>query len=391
MQKENSTSSLFGQLTQTVQSNSQDGERTAPEARALPALAVACPVYSLSWEKIAPPTSKTGVEVTQHEEVLQESPVEVSFDWLRCSFPDLTEWQAIALLLDLGETAALPHGRHGYRSAVAQGNITLLYDGTPGMGVCLDITGEGMRQIESSGRVKDWRTFLATLQGAGAKFSRLDIACDDKAGLLDLEEIVAAAEAGTVSTHFQQWRRDEGKRTFGDQGERSPGLTLYFGSRTSDSFVRIYDKAAQQQEEGHWVRVEMEVKGKRAPMLADAFINGGTAVLVGYLRGLLDFKEAGEHSERSRWQTVSWWETFLASAEVVRLTIAQQALTMERVMKWVNNQVAPTLAMVLKVHGGDLDILLNVINAALPRIKKWRLAQLLALPSMGDAFAPSTG
>jgi phage replication initiation protein len=253
------------------------------------------------------------------------------------------------------------------------------------MGVCLDITGEGLRQIEASGRVKDWQHFLLSLKDAGASFSRLDVACDDKTELLNLAEIVAAAEAGTVCTHFQQWRRDEGKRAFGDQGERSPGLTLYFGSRSSDSFVRIYDKAAQQQQEGHWVRVEMEVKGKRAPLLVDAFIEGGPSALVGYLRGLLDFKEPGEHSERSRWNTVDWWENFLGFAEVVRLSIAEQALTMERVMKWVNGQVAPTLAMVLKVHGGDLDVLLNVITAALPRVKKWRLAQLLALPELEQA------
>lgn len=50
------------------------------------------------------------------------------------------------------------------------------------------------------------------------------------------------------------------------------GATLYIGSRTSDWFTRIYDKGIEQKAAppGHWLRFELEIKGRAADGVAAA-------------------------------------------------------------------------------------------------------------------------
>ena len=45
----------------------------------------------------------------------------------------------------------LGHGRNGYRKGLYFGSISILYDGNPGMGTCLDMSGQGCRSFEEYG------------------------------------------------------------------------------------------------------------------------------------------------------------------------------------------------------------------------------------------------
>ena len=97
-------------------------------------------------------------------------------------------------------------------------------------------------------------------------FGRIDVALDDRNGVIDVDRIYAAVKAGHCVSHFRQSRLISGL----DLGSGlDTGKTLCMGSRQSDTYLRIYDKAAEQRAkekpvEGTWIRWEMEWKAERA-------------------------------------------------------------------------------------------------------------------------------
>lgn len=313
--------------------------------------------------------------MTQREQDPPEGQVSVCVDYARFTLPDSLGWKAVVDWLRLPGFQTMPKSRYGYRSAEGAGHVTVLHDGNEGMGTCVDITGKGCRELEAEGRVQDYAEFVGDVMGIGGKFSRIDFAIDDREGIIDLDVIQQAAEEGRLSTHFRNWRVEEGWRVVG--GGKEGGRTLYFGKRTSSVMVRIYDKAAQEGVPGHWVRVEIEAKDERAQALVEAFHARGMQVVAEYLLALLDFKEQGEHSLRSRWQTAAWWAALLDTTRKLRLRIAGTVQTLEQVKRWLQKQVAPSLAILMMASGGDLDELLRIIEEGRYRVKPWRLARLL--------------
>jgi phage replication initiation protein len=201
---------------------------------------------------------------------------------------------------------------------------------------------------------------LSRALNVGAKVTRIDLAWDDREGVLSIDEILEARNAGLCVSRFRgsklidQCRLVDGQVT---------GKGVYFGSRTSDSFLRIYDKALEQGEDGHWVRVELELKSDRA--MAAALILSRwwdlsvQAQLAGVLYGLMDFKVAGaDDANRSRWETEPWWLAFLKVVEKCQLEVVAKDRTIEDAVRYLVEQVAPTLSVVVEILGVDiLDVL----------------------------------
>ena len=297
----------------------------------------------------APPASNTGVRDTGAfcdwlSATAQEDP-ETVLRWLTPSSASLSDW------------VTLHHGGLGYRVCVQRGHLRVYSDGAPGMGVHFSLSGQAVRQVEQEFRLftqEAWRAWLSLMRERGCRFTRVDAAMDDLGpeGLLSMAAIEEAARSRCLVSLFrtcEKRRRDmwelagEGRAEVLESGE-----TLYFGSRSSDMFVRIYDKAAQQGEAFHHVRVEVEAKNGNAEELVTRIIAEGFKVVPQVLRAYLDFKTPGETKNKSRWETAPWWDAFLCSAEKARLRVVRAAArTLETVKAWLNRQAAQSLAVVL--------------------------------------------
>lgn len=349
-----------------------------------------------SIDSSKPPVSNTGVEMTF------ESGWKV--DWLSFTYtdPSKTLSDVISIVCpsipqpartfptsceDSGQLPSIPgvvamnRGMMGYKSGLAIGAIKILYDGNEGMGIHVAMSGDACRQIEAMG-LKDWADYLHRLFRSGCKFTRLDIAFDDFAGYLDLDVILASARSGNVSCHFKSLA-EINSWNIGKVNSESDGKTVYFGKRSSDTFLRFYDKAAEQKQEGlHWVRAEIELKRRNAHSFVELLITAGfdfAEMSAGYLRGILDFKEPGEHCERSRWKTVDWWESFLDYAEKIRLKVESvRGHTLERAKKWLYRQVSPTIAMLVKADNGNFGLLLDAFSEGERRLKAHHLSMIYA-------------
>lgn len=257
-------------------------------------------------------------------------------------------------------------GAYGYgHSETILGSGLICYSGNDeARGVCVVLPASALSHVALS--VSE---LFLELSGMGASVSRLDFALDDYEGLLDLTEIERALAYGEVSTRWKSYEPRAGKLTIGSLGV-GQGQTVYLGSRTSETFARIYDKNKEQAAKNpefvpypHWVRFEIEIKKRRAQQLFGellALISSGSedigGFLAGFIRGLVDFKQADlDDSNRSRWPTVAWWDTFLSFSAKLRLTLPRGIDTIEKVKRWVMRSLSPMLAVVASIDAMWLD------------------------------------
>jgi DNA relaxase NicK len=132
----------------------------------------------------------------------------------------------------------------------------------------------------SAGIVSQWdetklKTMLAWIFAQKGHVTRVDVALDDREATVAVETVRQAVEAGQVVSRSKQFKviqasnHREGVRT---------GETLYFGSRESQSMLRVYDKRLELQAKGredaasYGVRWEMELKQDRAQACAKALL-----------------------------------------------------------------------------------------------------------------------
>lgn len=230
------------------------------------------------------------------------------------------------------------------------------------MGIHIILPGSALPDLKVTAlgainRVYDW----------GGKISRLDIAFDDYEGTLDIETMYEKILSGQLVTRFRKVSRIDGASIGKD--ERT-GYTVNVGSRKSEAFIRIYDKAIEQKARGvdsasipeNWIRVEVELKGKKANAFGKLL--GETAREMGIsaggicarlLLGLLDFKEENpDDSNKSRWGTSDWWSEFIGENEKLFLSLGKPVKEMEDTRNWIRTQVAVSLAMIV-LSADDLD------------------------------------
>jgi phage replication initiation protein len=309
----------------------------------------------------APPLCRTGVQ----------TPTECLVDSLRVTFPLDTTLETVCLLFGgSAGSVSLPHGYRHYKHAMLlRPGVTVLHGGRPEMGVHVEVSGAGCRQLEAEGVVECWQQFIARCLAFNGRFGRIDVAIDDRAGLLDMQQIEGAAWRGRCKG--RQVLRDT------DRDGVELGHTIYFGSRESDTFCRLYDKRLEQRAKGatddsHWVRAELELKSERAHALAQVLAAGDLmATVAGVLRSHLVFVEPTADTHRERWPVCEWWLRFLAEAEKVKLKLkpAEGLLTIQRAHRWLTVAAGPVLAALMEHQQGSLEWLLDVITVAAARMK----------------------
>lgn len=181
------------------------------------------------------------------------------------------------------------------------------------------------------------------------QFTRLDIAFDDKDGeVLDFARI--RDHCLYRSCVCSRFRSIYVPRL--DLITASEVRTIYFGSRRSDTFVCIYDKALEQKRDGHWLRVELRLARGRAQAMAVRLVAEFRGILdpvwlfSSYLLGYIDFKQPTGDKNKSRWPTVKWWSDFLNTAGKLKLSLPEIAVSIPRSCAWLSSQVYTTLAFV---------------------------------------------
>jgi len=322
-------------------------------------------VFSPALEAGSAPDSLTGLPCTA------DAPeAAVSVDWFSCTFP-LEEYAGVensvrALLVRLAhfvdDQEMLDYAKFGYSKMMRlnDGALLMWNPDRKEMGIHLEIPSSAFASFLAPQDTIEGLVHFLVHQLHGRP-TRLDIAFDDFAGQLEIEDIRRWCEAGWLTSKWQIMRSEnEFRHSAGNMLPR--GRIIRFGRRESRSYCRIYDKRLEQLamkrpcEHAHWHRVEIELKGVKAEAATELlFAPDRPDKLRGLLYAHLDFKVHDPNdSNTRRWNTVDWWLRFLCNVGKVQLSIPKPGRSIEKTGRWIEQYVLPSIALLVEaLSDGD--------------------------------------
>lgn len=212
---------------------------------------------------------------------------------------------------------------HGYDTVFSAEGIKIGWSTTrEDMGLCVEFTGNGCRSYESYSSL-GWRDLLVELNSqADFHVTRLDVAYDDREGdkLLNLPQLMEATRDKNYVSKFRTWQV-----IYGNMGEG-----VNFGSRSSDMYIRIYNKTLERINNGHaeddfrnfhWIRFELQLRNTRAENMIKAILECGSVgnAFIGVVAHVLKFCNPSNDSNTRRWKIAPYWQRFIDGAVKISL------------------------------------------------------------------------
>lgn len=168
------------------------------------------------------------------------------------------------------------YGFYSYPEHYYFGDIYIMASPKKEQGILLELKGKGCRQFESYllAQGRNWYDFFYQCLQENGIMKRLDLAINDRAGLLDIPELIEKCNTGECISVFKGFEDyGSGELIPGrDQHKAQMGKTLYLGSKQSEVYFCIYEKAYEQyvkrgipvEEADIKNRFEIRLKNKRA-------------------------------------------------------------------------------------------------------------------------------
>lgn len=250
----------------------------------------------------------------------------ISLDWLSVTFKEYNH-EARAFLDTYASFPSVQttKARHGYTDAIMDGcgTVTMWDIEYTSMGHHVQFSGSALRNIfECHGIQVD--ALLRSCANAGGRISRLDLAKDLSGEAIDLQAVHKSLEQGNLRGTARKYSRV----TSNDGGD-----TIYIGSRQSEKFIRIYDKAAESKLPGElWTRFEIETKSDVARAVASLLLSTSrwTAVFDELANGML-----GDLTILKLGAFYSLGEVPIGIPKITRIGDRE---------KWISDQVIPAVA-----------------------------------------------
>jgi len=281
---------------------------------------------------------------------------------LQEKFADVGGWSAVQL----------PHGGYGYRESLIGSFNTRLYYGADRPEAFVIMTGAVCDQLPA-GVISQ---FLHAAANGRMRLRRIDIAFD---GLVDLD-----GKAISPRALFERVRVDRSiLRTWANRDsicyhetlEAGGGETIDIGARSSERYVRIYNRRGL-------TRLELELKGQRAEMLPKKWANAPVffgAFAVGMLRDFLDFVESSKRPNTAPLQP--WWAAMVERFERIPMRIKPGEITVDGRWEWLKRQTSASLLMIIRASGGESEkIIERLIEEGNLRFSGRHEAFLAAVP-----------
>lgn len=318
-------------------------------------------------------------------------------DWI--SFTVTASMAVENVIQFMGFSSALftemPRGSNGYKHMKKYEDISVLYDGFEDMGIHVNISGGSVATLLNSFKetlsVSDspfgvaydlWNDdvfsrFCKEVLEIGS-FTRIDIAIDDLGcNFYSMDELLSKLKNNLVVTRFRKYKNNEECAIGGEK----TGHTIYLGSRQSPIMFRVYDKKLEQNKNltsddenyciEEWVRWEMELHKERSNEFATLLLQNtsisdiSVGILTYYIRIIQN-----DDANRSRCSNEPKWDAFIDGIEKLRLTAPKREKTMYDKENWIEEQVAPTLALITLARGGDLSYIENLVAK-----NTWRISE----------------
>lgn len=237
---------------------------------------------------------------------------------------------------------------HGYKLARRHpfGHIVMSHPERPEMGVHVMMTGESMHKLYDTGY--DVLSLIPWCQSQQARITRLDLAIDVREHPVDIIGLTKAPQIKGEEGSAKKWNLITGS---------DEGVTLYVGSRKSEKFMRVYNKAAQMGlEHVMWTRFELEIKQDTCRTIAAAIGGLPSGEIPHYVKGLMRglFNPANE--------------TYQQIMDAPAIHVGSTKDASDSTLKWLYDSVAKTLAKQMQLHS-DEDVFEQFLRSVHANLK----------------------
>ena len=295
-----------------------------------------------------------------------DNSLEMLFDYVRIRFPTMDVQHVIRDILKLNMDFMLHEdfGFYSYTEHYYIGDIFVLTSADEEKGVLLELKGKGCRQMESYllAQERSWYDFLMDALVDGGVMKRLDLAINDKAGILDIPELTEKCDCEECISVFRSFKSYASGQLIKshEQDKAGMGHTLYIGSLKSEVYFCIYEKAQEQyaklgtplEETPVKNRFEIRLKNDRAYYAVRDLLTYYDAERTAFdiINRYMRFVDKEDGKKRSDWQVNDRWAWFIGSDRGrLKLTTKPEPYTLERTLNWIARQVSPTLKMAKKI------------------------------------------
>lgn len=313
-----------------------------------------------------------------------DNPLEMLFDYVRIRFPTDNVARIIGEVLHLNIDYMIHEdfGYYSYPEHYRFGDIMVMasYDLTKG--VLLELKGKGCRQFENFllAQHRSWYDFFTDCLEVKGVFKRLDLAINDKVGILDIPELARKCKQEECISVFRTFRNYRSGELVHRDEKPDMGNTLYIGSLKSEVYFCIYEKDYEQfikndiplEEAVVKNRFEIRLKNDRATHAIGDLLayKNAEKTAFGIINRYIRFADKDITKRRSQWKTNESWEWFIGrNRGELRLTTEPEPYSYERTLNWLRHQVAPTLKV-----ASILDVL-NETNVIPEMIREAKLLE----------------
>jgi hypothetical protein len=193
------------------------------------------------------------LENTQKTEVLREK-----IDWLAYSQKNYVDWQFPSFIDDkwkpISPLRNYTNGEEN-KQGVRRFWNTIRHD----QGRMVVFSGSTLNFTE-----EQLSHLFSTVAGMENKITRVDYCLDIHGGNFNPISCITHLRTRSVITHARTIPRI--------QDDWKGGFSQYVGTKASETYTRIYDKAAEQKVEGKWTRIETVYQGDRAEASLQAYL-----------------------------------------------------------------------------------------------------------------------
>ena len=336
-------------------------------------LAVACGIsreYYNRIEKGKQPLNDELREVIekQIERFNPQEPLFLLIDYFRVRFPTTDALAIIRDVLQLKADYMLyeDYGKYGYESKYVLGDINIMCSMQEHLGVLLELKGKGCRQMECYllAQERSWYDFMLDCMTAGGVMKRLDLAINDRAGILDIPKLKEKYKAGECVSYFRMQKDYSGTEKCGSDIPKNTGETLYLGSTSSELYMCAYQKNYEQYvKNGTEIenteiknRFEIRMKNERAYYAVVDLLTYRDAERTAFsiINQYVRFVDEEPDKRKNDWKLNDRWAWFIGdNRQSLKLTTKPEPYTLDRTLRWVQRQVAPTLKMLKKIDKGN--------------------------------------
>jgi phage replication initiation protein len=288
-------------------------------------------------------------------------PLTLLFDYVRIRFPTTDVKKVIQEILHLKFDYMIheDHAFYSYQEQYIMGDIIIMLSNEENKGVLLELKGHGCRQLERFLLVqhRGWYDFFRDCLAANGVMKRLDLAINDRTGILNIPDLTAKCQSEECISLFRTFKSYRSGELVRNDGKEDMGNTLYIGSLKSEVYFCLYEKDYEQyiklgipiEESDVKNRFEIRLKNDRAVhALTDLLENHDIertafSIINRYVR----FADYEENKRRTDWKNNESWDRFIGkNRSQLQLTSDPQPYTLDRTLNWLGRQVAPTWKLV---------------------------------------------